>query len=213
MTRGQHDEVGRIHRLIAAHIAHGFEAEHEPYRQAIARLLTRRASDIYDDPAPPAAWELDALVGAVPPLLRPRPESRDLAHEAMFLSGKLMAYRGLGAARAMLDATHPVFQALAAERPGDLERQRDLSVSHSLVGDVLRAQGDMAGALREYRATHAILERLASADPSNATWQRDLVVSHYKLAGIHRRAGNAAEERASLLRCREVLRGMRAAGM
>ena len=56
-------------------------------------------------------------------------------------------------------------------------------------------------------------ERLASADPSNATWQRDLAVSHYKLAGIHRGAGNAAEERAALLRCREVLRGMRAAGM
>ena len=36
--------------------------------------------------------------------------------------------------------------------PGNTEWQRDLSVSHNKVGDVLAAQGDTAAALTAYRA-------------------------------------------------------------
>ena len=70
-----------------------------------------------------------------------------------------------------------------------------------------------SGALAAYEATHEILERLASSDPGNAEWQRDLAVSHYKLAQVANEAGRQEEAVGHVLRCREVLRGMRERGM
>jgi tetratricopeptide (TPR) repeat protein len=74
--------------------------------------------------------------------------------------------------------------ALAKADPSNAEWQRDLSVSHSKTGDVLRAQGDLKGALAAYRASHGIAERLAECDPSNAGWQRDLAVSHERTGDV-----------------------------
>src|SRR2546421_571272 len=64
-----------------------------------------------------------------------------------------------------------------APRPRNTEWQRDLSVSHNGIGDVLVAQGDRAGALAAYRAGLEIRETLARRDPGNTEWQRDLSVS------------------------------------
>ncbi len=52
-----------------------------------------------------------------------------------------------------------------AERP---------SASHTNIGDLLRAQGNLAAALDSYKAALAIRERLVIADPGNAAWQSDL---------------------------------------
>ena len=46
---------------------------------------------------------------------------------------------------------------LAQADPGNAEWQRDLSVSHNKIGDMLAAAGDRAGALAEYRADLANL--------------------------------------------------------
>jgi hypothetical protein len=56
------------------------------------------------------------------------------------------------------------------------------SVSYERIGDVLKAQGNLAEALKSFRDGLAIRERLAQSDPGNANWQFDLVVSHWKLA-------------------------------
>jgi hypothetical protein len=82
-------------------------------------------------------------------------------------------------------------------------------VSHNQVGDVLRAQGDLAGALKAYRGSLAVATRLAAADPSNAGWQRDLAVSHYKLAMFARQQGNEAGLESELRMCFEVLHAMK----
>jgi hypothetical protein len=71
---------------------------------------------------------------------------------------------------------------LARADPGNAGWQRDLSVSHIKIGDVLRAQGNLTAALESYQADLAIAERLARADPGNAGWQRDLAFSHWRLA-------------------------------
>jgi len=71
---------------------------------------------------------------------------------------------------------------LAASDPGRAEWQRDLSISHNKIGDVLLGQGDASAALAEYRKGMAIAERLAASDPGRAEWQRDLIVSCVKLA-------------------------------
>ena len=45
-------------------------------------------------------------------------------------------------------ASHALFERLAKADPGNAGWQHDLSVSHNNVGDVQRAQGDLAAALR-----------------------------------------------------------------
>jgi tetratricopeptide (TPR) repeat protein len=68
----------------------------------------------------------------------------DVFMKAESLAGAESAYRA---------ALH-IAEALAARDPGNAQRQRDLSVSHEMIGDVLVAQGDGAGALRAYRDIH-----------------------------------------------------------
>ncbi|WP_374262655.1 SUMF1/EgtB/PvdO family nonheme iron enzyme, partial [Zoogloea sp.] len=71
-----------------------------------------------------------------------------------------------------------------ARDAANTEWQRDLSVSHGNIGDVLQAQGDGPGALAAYRNSHAIAEALAARDPANTEWQRDLSVSHNKIGDV-----------------------------
>ena len=62
-------------------------------------------------------------------------------------------------------ASFEIAQRLAEQDPGNASWQRDLSVSHNKIGDVLRAQGDLDGALGEFRASFEIRKRLAEQDP------------------------------------------------
>jgi hypothetical protein len=68
-------------------------------------------------------------------------------------------------------------EGLAARDPENTGWQRDLSVSHIKIADVLVAQGDGPGALTAYRRSLGIREGLAARDPENAEWQVDLAVS------------------------------------
>jgi tetratricopeptide (TPR) repeat protein len=77
-----------------------------------------------------------------------------------------------------------VIEPLAERDPGNMEWQRDLSVSHERIGGILQAQGDLAGALAEYRRSHEIFEALAERDPGNMRWQRDLSISHDNVSRI-----------------------------
>ncbi|MBV8870841.1 MAG: tetratricopeptide repeat protein, partial [Acetobacteraceae bacterium] len=77
----------------------------------------------------------------------------------------------------------------AAIRSGN---ERDLSASHSQIGDVRVAQGDLAAALGSYQAAHDIFDRLARADPGNAGWQRDLSVSRSKIGDVRVAQGDLA---------------------
>ncbi len=96
-------------------------------------------------------------------------------------------------------ATRPASPSPSASRKADPDNagwQRDLSVSHNKIGDVERAQGDLAAALASYKAALAIAERLAKADPNNAGWQRDLALSYGNVAMIEARQGRAEAARA-----------------
>jgi tetratricopeptide (TPR) repeat protein len=83
-------------------------------------------------------------------------------------------------------------EGLARQDPSNAAWQRDLSVSLERLGDVQRAQGDLAGALESFRNSQRIFERLARQDPSNAAWQRDLSVSHNKLGDVQLAQGDLA---------------------
>jgi tetratricopeptide (TPR) repeat protein len=99
--------------------------------------------------------------------------------------------------RTVLDVRRTLFEAsrveterLAAADPGNAGWQRDLSVSHERIGNVLTAQGNLDGALKAFQAGLKIAERLAAADPGNAGWQRDLSVSHNKVGNVLTAQGN-----------------------
>ena len=77
-----------------------------------------------------------------------------------------------------------IAEKLAAADPGNTEWQRDLSVSHDRIGDVLVAAGRREEALAAYRRSLAIREKLAAADPGNTEWQRDLSVSHDRIGDV-----------------------------
>jgi tetratricopeptide (TPR) repeat protein len=83
-----------------------------------------------------------------------------------------------------------IAERLAKADPGNALWQRDLSVSHNKIGDVLRAQGNLSATLDSYKASHAIFDRLAKADPGNSGLQRDLSVSHNKIGDTLRVQGN-----------------------
>ena len=57
-----------------------------------------------------------------------------------------------------------IMQRLAQSTPGDASRQHDLSVALSKVGNVQRAQGDIAGALKSYRDSLRIRSQLARSN-------------------------------------------------
>jgi hypothetical protein len=101
----------------------------------------------------------------------------------------------LGTSRAVAEAARGRLERLAAADPSNAGWQRDLSVSHERIGDVLRAQGDLGGALQAYRADLAVAERLAAADPSNAGWQRDVMVSCWRMADMAEKSGDGDAQR------------------
>jgi len=217
LTPGDHPELARLHRLVAAHLISGPSlrdgnlrrdaAEENPPRRGgplpnpeeerrdeeeVEAHAAARAWAISESQAAPEPWELDALLLALPPRLSSDAASQDLANATVFLSDKVLPYRNLPATMGLLRAAHGLLERRANDDPSDLARQRDLSVSHNKIGDVLREQGDLGGELDAYRAALTIRERLAAADPDNATLQRDLAVSHQKIGDVLVEQGDSA---------------------
>ena len=120
-------------------------------------------------------------------------QSHGVAQVALFDLNDALSITGVAqteaARKKLLEAARETLERLAASDPSNAGWQRDLSVSQEKIGDVLRAQGDLAGGLRAYRESLAVRERLAASDPSNAGWQRDLVVSYWKMADIGEQSG------------------------
>ena len=117
-------------------------------------------------------------------------DSRELAYVLIRAGTYLGERAALGDVVPLYERGKDVLQRLAGADPGNAGWQRDLSVSHNKIGDVLVAQGNLAQALESYRASLAIAERLAGADPGNAGWQRDLSVSHERIGDVLAAQGN-----------------------
>jgi tetratricopeptide (TPR) repeat protein len=81
-------------------------------------------------------------------------------------------------------ASLAIAETLARRDPANSVWQRDLSVSHNKIGDVLLSEGKRDEALAAYRASLAIRETLARRDPANSEWQRDLIVSQSRMAEV-----------------------------
>jgi tetratricopeptide (TPR) repeat protein len=102
----------------------------------------------------------------------------------------VIAVGNLQDATAKAIAIHKSVEERAEADPTNTEWQRDLSVSHSRLGDLARAAGDLTAARSAYLAGLDVATRLAEADPTNTEWQRDLSVSHNSVGDLARTAGD-----------------------
>lgn len=107
-------------------------------------------------------------------------------------------------------AARETFKRLEKEDPEGAGWQRGLLVCHHNVGEILTAQGDLAGALRSYRESLRISERLAASNPDSAERMRDLSVSQDRIGTVLAAQGNLEEAlnayRTSLEICERLMR-------
>jgi tetratricopeptide (TPR) repeat protein len=83
-----------------------------------------------------------------------------------------------------------ILERLAAHDAANTEWQRGLSISHERIGELLAAQGDLAGALLAQRASLLVRERLAARDATNAQWQQDVANAHIWIGIVLRFQGD-----------------------
>jgi len=99
-----------------------------------------------------------------------------------------------------------VARARADADPGNVEFQRDLSVSYERLGDLAVAAGDAAAARDWYTQSLEIRRRLVQADPGNVQFQRGLSVSYERLGDLAVAAGDVAAARDWYTQLLEVAR-------
>jgi tetratricopeptide (TPR) repeat protein len=114
-----------------------------------------------------------------------------LAAGAGDLEAALAGYREALAIRKRL-AARDAEQPGRGTRHGGPAGQRDLAVSHFLLGDILSNLGRRDEASVEYRALKELASELATLDPSNVLWQRDLLMAYEKVGETHVWQGNIA---------------------
>ena len=198
----------RMHRLIGEFLRAGMGVTEEI---ELRRYVARRAAEVYQQQQAPADWELDSFVKVIPHLLQTSGDYR-LAVDGMFLSDKVLEYRGLVASKALLHSTGSVIRKLAEADETSAQMQRDLSISYDRLGDVSVAAGDLAGAKRYFEQGLAIRRKLAEADETNAQMQRDLAVSYAKLATVAEQEGDAGGAYTWWQQCLGVFESMEARG-
>ena len=154
------------------------------------------------------SWQVG--VALLPRCVTPRccaaaPGTGRLDERAAQASRAAQAHVALGQfepARRQFQAELLIRKQLLAATPERHELQRDLSLCHSRLGDVLLALGQRAAALSEHRADLILARRLAAALPQEARVQRELSVSLNKVADI---LASDSEGRAALDLYREAL--------
>lgn len=82
--------------------------------------------------------------------------------------------------------------------------QRRIKKSHTRIGDVLCAQGDLAGALENYRAGRASIEPLVRQEPADEEQRRELTALYVKIGDVLQAQGDKAGALAAFRKAQEV---------
>ncbi len=151
-----------------------FRQDHGTYEDLLDIPRHLSALGRYDDIADLAGQATRILPGTLATVaclaeIRPLipPTERAWAIVAELEAMALLSAGDMPAATRQLRAMHQQIQVRAAADPANTGWQRDLSVSHSKLGDVAVAAGDLAAARAAYQAGLDIAARLAAADPAN----------------------------------------------
>jgi hypothetical protein len=74
-----------------------------------------------------------------------------------------------------------IVERLADSDPSNSQWQRDLSVSHNRIGEILETQGHLAGAIAAHEQGLLIMQSLAARLPDHPEFQRALAASQSQL--------------------------------
>jgi tetratricopeptide (TPR) repeat protein len=136
------------------------------------------------------------------------------SEDDVWQSWRASADRGIGT---MLITLHRPQEALAAYResfeirktlaerePDDPERQRDAATATNDIGDVYKAEDQLADALKQYREGNAALQALAHKNPSDTLLQDDLIVSNNKIGSVFKAQGKSDQALAAYRQARAI---------
>jgi tetratricopeptide (TPR) repeat protein len=175
LTPGDHPEIARIHRLVAAHLRSTTKDD------AILRLLSQhlaaRAIAVFVMDSPPADWELDTLLIALPTMLKSGEVNHELALSAVVLEGKVHSYRTLGTSMTLVQTAHQILQKHAQTDPSNIVWQRDLALSLGRFSNLIAGQGKNRSTLCCDEQALAICERLVSSSPTDPYLQHGLTAT------------------------------------
>jgi eukaryotic-like serine/threonine-protein kinase len=104
-----------------------------------------------------------------------------------------------------------VFDAMAAENPGDQKARGGAAVMRIRIGDMQQAQGDLGAALENYRGALQRAEPLAAEDPKNDRFRRILALSYRKLADLETQRGEFAQALRNARNAAEINQSLAAA--
>ena len=184
LTAGDHPELARLHRLVAAHLQASAAGTLEAKPAALTELenhLAARAWAIHQAQMLTELWELDVLLAALPGFIA-RPEvSRDLVNATVFLSDKVVSHRSLREAMSLLRPAHEYLLHSALADPTNAGWQRDLAVAHYKLAMFVREQGDDAGFQSElwmcFEVLRAMKQRNLHFDPQMAQVYQQLAAA------------------------------------
>jgi tetratricopeptide (TPR) repeat protein len=187
------------HRLVLATARDALGDSAAAWSNSALRTL----ASAFPDPADSRTWPVcERFIAHVRAVETQTSEDSPALARLLGTTGVYLEERAaLAEVLALWNRAREIFARLVAADPGNDLWQRDLSVAHNKIGDVLRAQGSLALTLDSYRAALAISERLASADPDDAGWQRDLSVAHEKIGDVQSVQGNLARALHSYSTC------------
>jgi hypothetical protein len=100
--------------------------------------------------------------------------------------------------------------ALADADPNNAEVQRDVSISHEKIGNLLDRSGNPAGALAQYRQCLVIDTRMAENDPGSAQEQSDCAETHENISRMLIKLGDLTGALVSENLARELREGVAA---
>lgn len=104
------------------------------------------------------------------------------AHQQM--GDLLMSLGQYGEARQEFEVTYTIRQSLANELPADFDRQRELAVARSRLGNISALEADRHVARQHYSAALALREKLAGQPGSTAQARIDLATSYVELGNV-----------------------------
>ena len=138
---------------------------------------------------------MQALVHAEALLQAELPPQRwqPLAQNLLYIHyDRLEALGRLGECSTLLRLIEAWLMRMPAAERDSAKWQREGAVIQGKLGNLLQAQGDLAGAQQRYEASLRISDALARRDPENAGWQHDLSVSFDRLGDLLQAQGDLA---------------------
>jgi tetratricopeptide (TPR) repeat protein len=205
LTPGDHPEIARLHRMVAAHVRERMGDECHAAKLSLQKDCIEEFAGLFE-----AAWEHNIATLWILPSFRALVPVWQLHGEDGYLSrlaglvGQIEMTMGrLGDAETYLKLSEVSAKVVAAHNPQSAQAARDVSLSLNKLGVfyLQRGQpGDAAEALRCFQKHHDMSQKLWADNPQSAQAARDVSLSFARLGDFYCRRGQPGDA-AEALRC------------